>query len=337
MSSAAETLRAPQHRYADLASLQDDFVARGWSDGLPIIPPTPQLVASFLERVGQKPDDEIGIVTTRDILISAEHVAIAAVMAGCTVDYMPVVYAGARALLSEGANLHCVSATLAGAQQVFFVNGPIRDKLNINYGLGAFGPGWRANATIGRALRLLVRNAACTVPGFLDRAVNSSPGRYSFCFGENEAASPWEPYHVSRGFKATDSTITLYSVMPPIEQITHEVDPRIILDDLLAWLRLAGQLWLPVAGMGFVELLLALTPDCAKLFGDAGMSRDDVRAYLWERLKGTIGETSLGRGHPIRLRGPHDIHPIVAGGHGIRAITYFAPHCALLVSERIED
>ena len=192
-------LQAEQHAYDDYASLVDDYYARGWTDGLPVIPPTPELVADFLAAAGLEPDDVIGTVPTREVTVTAEHAAINAVMAGCRRDYMPVVVAAVRAHLNEKGNCHSTTGTLSGAAQVVIVNGPARTALDVNCTAGCFGPGWRANATIGRALRLVIRNVCRAIPNFLDRASFSTPARYSFCFGEDEEGSPWVPMSVERG------------------------------------------------------------------------------------------------------------------------------------------
>ena len=155
----------------------------------------------------------IGAVPTREVTVTAEHVAINAVMAGCRPEYMPVVVAAVRAHLHEKGNCHSTTGTLSGAAQVVIVNGPARIALDINCTAGCFGPGWRANATIGRALRLVIRNVCRAIPNFLDRGSFSTPARYSFCFGEDEEGSPWVPLGVERGVPEGTSAVTVASMM----------------------------------------------------------------------------------------------------------------------------
>src|SRR5262249_52736122 len=160
---------------------------------------------------GLEPTEILGAVPTREVVVTAEHVAINAVMAGCRADYMPVVVAAVRAHLHEKANCHSTTGTLSGAAQLVIVNGPVRTELDINGRAGCFGPGWRANATIGRALRLVIRNVCRSIPYFLDRATFSTPARYSFCIGEDEEDSSWLPLHVERGFEPGTSAVTVQS------------------------------------------------------------------------------------------------------------------------------
>ncbi len=126
------TLQAPQHEYRDYAALLDDYYERGWTDGLPVVPPTPALVDEFLAAARLEPDTVLGAVPTRAVVVTAEHVAINAVMAGCRADYMPVVVAAVRAHLHEKGNCHSVTGTLSGAAQAVVINGPVRHRLDVN-------------------------------------------------------------------------------------------------------------------------------------------------------------------------------------------------------------
>ena len=162
---------------------------------------------------GLAPDVVLGEVPTREVVVTAEHAAINAVMAGCKVEYFPAVVAAVRAHLDPMGNCHSTTGTLSGAAQVVVINGPIRNEIGVHSYSGCFGPGFRANATIGRALRLVIRNVCRAIPGFLDRASFSWPLRYSFCFGENEEASNWTPLHVQRGYRPDQSTATVFSIM----------------------------------------------------------------------------------------------------------------------------
>jgi hypothetical protein len=183
--------------------------ARGWTDGLPVIPATRDLVRDMLDAAELAPDAVIAEMPSRKVAVTAEKVAINAVMAGCRPEYMPVVAAAVKALATPEFGLHHVASALSGPTIVILVNGPIAQRLGINATNNLFGPGVRANATIGRALRLLLLNGLKYRPGVSDRATMGTPGKYTCCIAENEEDHPWEPWHVERGFGADESTVTL--------------------------------------------------------------------------------------------------------------------------------
>jgi hypothetical protein len=192
------------------ASEQIEFCyARGWTDGLPVVPASRLLVAQMLDAARLKPETVITDMPSRKVALTAEKVAINAVMAGCKPETMPVVVAAVKALATEEFGLHHVASALSGPTIVIVVNGPIAKKLGINAGNNLFGPGERANATIGRALRLILLNCLRYRPGVADRSTMGTPGKYTCCIAENEEDHPWQPWHVERGFKPEDSTVTL--------------------------------------------------------------------------------------------------------------------------------
>ena len=192
------------------ASEQIEFCfARGWTDGLPVVPPSRTLVNEMLEAAGLKADAVIARMPSRKVAVTADKVAANAVMAGCKPAYMPVVAAAVKALATPEFGLHHAASALAGPTIAIVVNDPIAAKLGINATNNVFGPGVRANATIGRALRLVLLNCLKYRPGVSDRATLGTPGKFTCCIAENEENHPWEPWHVERGFKAEDSTVTL--------------------------------------------------------------------------------------------------------------------------------
>lgn len=191
--------------------------ARGWSDGLPVVPATRELVDAMLAAGRLKHDDVIASVPSRKVSVSAEKVAINAVMAGCKPEYMPVVAAAVKALATLEFGLHHIASALAGPTIVIIVNGPVANELGINATNNVFGPGVRANATIGRALRLVLLNCLQYRPGVSDRATLGTPGKYTCCIAENEAGHPWEPWHVERGFRPDQSTVTLVAASTMIQ------------------------------------------------------------------------------------------------------------------------
>jgi hypothetical protein len=182
---------------------------RGWTDGLPVVPPSRALVTEMLAAGGLKADAVIAEMPSRKVAVTADKVAANAVMAGCKPEYMPVVIAAIQALATAEFGLHHAASALAGPTIAIVVNGPIAAKLGINATNNVFGPGVRANAAIGRVLRLVLLNCLKYRPGVSDRATMGTPGKFACCIAENEENHPWEPWHVERGFRPEDSTVTL--------------------------------------------------------------------------------------------------------------------------------
>src|SRR5262244_1432684 len=195
----------------DPAEIIEAYYERGWTDGLPVLPPTEKSVADMLAAAGLHADEVVGTIPARSTVIVARKVAINAVMAGCRPEYLPVVVAAVRGLCHPTFAYHGPASSTGGSAIVLIVNGPIARAVGINSGNNVFGQGTRANATIGRAVRLTMMNVMNTRPGLLDRATLGNPGKYTFCFAENEADHPWEPLHVTRGFSAGQSTVTVYA------------------------------------------------------------------------------------------------------------------------------
>jgi hypothetical protein len=189
-------------------------IQQGWSDGFPLIPPTEEKVARFVE-ICRGDNEPFPPMSPRQVLPTLQTIAANAVMAGCRPEYFPLVVSAVRAVLRPEYNLHGSLATTHPCAPMLMVNGPIRHELNINCGSNCFGQGHRANATIGRALQLTLLNVGGAKPGSMDRSTQGSPAKYAFCFGENEEESPWEPYHVRRGFEASDNVVTVMPCEPP--------------------------------------------------------------------------------------------------------------------------
>ena len=185
---------------------------KGWTDGLPVLPATEAAVREMLLAYGQDPATSFGLMQPRNAKVTLEKLAINSVMAGCLPEHFPVVVAAVKAALREEFNLAGQAATTGGAAQVVIINGPAARALGINGDAACVGPGFRANAVIGRALRLAVRNLGGLVPGEMDKATQATPGRYSYCFSENEERSPWEPRHRELGYPASASTVTVVGV-----------------------------------------------------------------------------------------------------------------------------
>ena len=188
----------------------------GWTDGLPVVPPTPDRVAEFLEYVGLNPKDMLGEVPVRSRSLNAEQAAANSVMAGCLPEHFPVVLGTMRALFEHEPNcIHELSSVTNSTGVLILVNGPIRKQIGLNCTDNLLSPGNRANSTIARAIRLILINVFEQRPGLLDRGCMGSPSKHNLCFGEDEENSPWEAFHVSKGFSPDDSTVTVASIQDP--------------------------------------------------------------------------------------------------------------------------
>ena len=187
----------------------------GWTDGLPVVPPTEQRVGEFIERSGRPADEVVGEIPERRREITVAKVAANSVMAGCLPEYMPVILTATEAMLDPVFNLVGPSSSMGGSAILSIVNGPICKELNINSRNNLFGPGNRANATIGRAVRLILMNACAAIPGVFDRSVIGHPGKYTYCIAEAENDTHWTPLHVERGFSADQSTVTVFAGESP--------------------------------------------------------------------------------------------------------------------------
>ncbi|HEX6032424.1 MAG TPA: TlpA disulfide reductase family protein [Tepidiformaceae bacterium] len=216
---AAEAEGSPiRARRIEIGESDDPFefmFDQGLTDGLPVIPPTRERVLRMLSGTKRDAQEILGLVPPNLAPVTVEKIAINAVMAGCKPEYMPVVLAAVEAILDEQFNMHGVLATTHFPTPVIIVNGPIRDRIGMNYRMNALGQGNRANATIGRAVQLVVRNVGGGRPGEVDRAALGQPGKYTFCFAEFEERSNWEPLHVERGFQKGDSVVTVFAGNAP--------------------------------------------------------------------------------------------------------------------------
>ncbi len=239
----------------------------------------------MLAAVGLEPAYEIAFIENRQVSVTAEKVAINAVLAGCKPEYMPVVVAAVEALADPLYGYHGPATSTGGSGVLMVVNGPIARELDMNCGDNLFGPGWRANATIGRAVRLIMRNTIGTLPGELDRSSLGHPGKYTYCIAENEAESPWPPLHVDRGFKREQNAVTIMAALG-VHQYSNGLSstPEGILTTACAQMRMsAGTARLPCYAMVFAGEHMAI-------IAKAGWSRDDVKRYVIEHTKISVAE-----------------------------------------------
>ena len=321
---ATPALQAERFEIADdIWQAQAFFEEKGWSDGLPIIPPTEQRVAEMLAATKRQPDDMIGAVPPRWAHATVEKIAINAVMAGCKPEYMPTLIAAVEAITDPKLNLYALQATTGGPAVMIIVNGPIRKQLNINGGSNALGEGWRANATIGRFVQLVKRNIGGSYPGTTCKATLGWPGKYSICAGENEEASPWEPLHVERGFKAEQSTVTAISADASVR--ASDLDSSKAEGILVNFAQ-------NMDGPSGPEAIMVICPEHAKIIANDGFSKKDVQQFVWQRaayrMKDLPEETfnqrvkrwshrNLTRESIIPVTDhPEDIVVVVAGGDG---------------------
>jgi len=294
---------------------------QGWTDGLPIIPATPEAVEKFVAAAGRPADDLVALLPPRKGRATVEVIAVNAIMAGCRPEYMPVLIAAVDGVTDPSYPLELMQVTTNPMTPFLLVNGPVRNQLEINYGTGCLGPGWRANATIGRALRLVLINAGGALPGVYSKTSFGSPLRYSYICGENEEENPWTPFHVDRGFKREDSTVTAFKASNFCNISGGEgVGAEEILRQIATNMP-------PMYGGGDGVLLL-VGVNHAQSLHEAGLTKRDIQQRLWEMARLPIShfaeafsstERGAGRGDDKtvwRARSPDEIYIAVAGGAG---------------------
>jgi hypothetical protein len=303
----------------DFQGAQDLFLQRGWSDGLPIIPPTPGLVARFVDAAGVAPDHVIGSIADQGVDITAEKIAINAVAAGCREEYMSVLLAAVRAMAKPEFNLS--TTTISGATApLLILSGPVVNQINLNTSFSLFGPGHQPNATIGRAVRLLLQNVCGGVPGLLDKSTFGHPGKYSYCIGESPVDNPWEPLHAARGFDGTDSAVTVFAGEAPINARNDwSDDPAQVLATIADAMKPSHY-----TGGSFV---VVVGPLHAALFARAGLARRDVQQELYLRARRSVADMKRAgrmKGEPqpadddevrLAVNSPAEVIVTVAGGN----------------------
>jgi hypothetical protein len=356
---AAEAEGSPlRARRIEVGEADDPFefmFEQGLTDGLPVIPPTPQRVLRMLSGTTRDAQEVLGAMPPNLAPLTVEKVAINAVMAGCKPDYLPVVIAAIEAVLSEQFNMHGVLATTHFPTPVIIVNGPIRDRIGMNYRMNALGQGNRANATIGRAVQLVVRNVGGGRPGEVDRAALGQPGKYTFCFAEFEERSNWPPLHVERGFAPQDSTVTVYAgsaPVPIVDQLARDAKA------LAASYGLALQAMSHPKHSNNGEAMLIVPPEHVDTFAKDGWTKEQVRARIQEvtmrPARELVRDEFCAEGMPVdvaqrigfdtkigKFRDPADIKLVVAGGEAGKFAAYLpnwvsGPTGSTMTTVRIE-
>jgi len=323
----------PQHAFtAERSALEydDEDTAieachdQGWTDGLPVVLPTVERVEAMLAAIGNRDSDTIvAAMPPSGYPVTGRVLAANAVMAGCLPVHLPVLTALVRAVCVPDFNLNGIATTTGPSTPLAIVSGPAAERAGLNAGRGALGPGWRANASIGRALRLLIANAGGARPGEVSKSIMGQPGRYTMCIAESAAASPWEPLHVTLGLAAGDSAVTALGATGTMNVLTprSDVDAMLtIFGDSLAYLGNPNV----VMGKGTVAVLV--TPGHAAAMAKAGLSKADVAAEIWTRSAIPVDRFPAsahpdppyefiehgGRVYPVAS--PAHIYVIVAGG-----------------------
>jgi len=325
----------------------EEMYERGWTDGLPVVPPTLDRVEAMLG--GADGAQSLGLVPPSMGEATLERVAACAVLAGCRPEYFPVVVAASRAVLDPAFNLHGQGVTTQPAGQLVVVNGPVRRAIGLNSGMGALGPGFRANLTIGRAVRLLATLCGGAVPGGLDRATLGQMGKIGFCVAEDEEASPWEPLHVERGFEAGQSVVTVIGSDAPLNISDHRSRSPEDLAYVLAWAAASAWStnWWPLAEPS----VFVICPEHSAMFRDAGWSKQRLREYMFATVRRPAGELRRGETTPLvhaadpeiavsKWASPESIVLLVAGGEAGRYSAVLGPCTGMgsqIISREVES
>ena len=265
---------------------------RGVTDGLPVVPPTRERVERTLATTRRSRESLVAEIPPNYGRGTVEKLAVNAVMAGCRPDYFPTVLAVVEAVCDPAFNLHGQSGTTNATSPLIIVNGPVRGRLGVNCAAGVFGPGYRANATIGRALRLIMINLGGTRTGEISMSTLGHPGRYTYCIGEHEEASPWEPLHVERGFAREQSIVTVFSGEGPFIVNDHlsRTAPQLVAS--LGWS--AAGVWNHKSFPVYGHTLWVIGPEHARTIAGDGWSKADVKHHLFETIRRPAGELAPG-------------------------------------------
>lgn len=312
-------LTARRHESEDLIQAIELCYTMGWTDGLPVVPPTEERVLEFLANAGREPGDVLGGVPDRGRVFTAEKVAINAVMAGCLPAYAPLVVAAVEAMSKPGYCLSGASASTGGAATLIIASGTVAKDLGLNAGGNVFGPGARANATIGRALRLILLNLGGTTPGTVDRSTLGHPGKFTFCLAEDEEASPWQPLRMDLGFPQEVSTVTVMAAEGPHQVANHHsFDPEGLLQTFVDSLK----------GTSFSNAAYAVVicPEHVAILREAGWTKERVKSFLAANTWRTVADLKrsgrlpgqVARGDDEKrqylVTDPNDLLVVVAGG-----------------------
>ena len=321
--STGESLRSKRYDLADAFAANELYQAKGWTDGLPIVPPTEERVSECLDAAGLAPGDVIGVESVRQRPIMAEKAAINAVLAGCLPAYMPVVVAVLGAMCDAEYNLHATTASTGGTAPFVVVNGQVRTLIGMNATHNVLANGNRPNATIGRAIRLVLINVLGVIPGEMDRSTLGHPGKFTFCIAEDEEDSSWIPLAQQRGIREGQSAVTVFAAGAP-RQVMNEWtrDPEEIIETFAAEMRhnmLTYSIW---AG----NYVLVFPKQLRDLLVVAGWQKRDIQEYIFRSARvrrsdwAKVGKQNIvdRGGGPTQvftaLKEPSDLLIVAAGG-----------------------
>jgi hypothetical protein len=326
MTSARSTLSVSTDESIEV------FFERGWTDGLPVVPPTPELVDAMLAAGGVEGDEVIGSVPERSRTVTAEKAAVNAVMAGCKPEYFPIVLAGLGAVLDPAFNANTVFTSTGGAAVCVIVSGPLAAEVGMNSRHNALGAGNRANATIGRTMRLVGMNVlgARHGDGGLDASSMGHPGKYTFCFAEEDPPEPWQPLRVELGYLLEDTTVTVLPTEGPRQVANHlNEDPEGVLRSFSTMAKTPATF---VVGKGGSQGVCVMGPEHAGALQQAGWTKEQAREFLFRETRVTPDELIAGGiviekgyqhdmtpgadGKLATFRDPEDIFIVTAGGAG---------------------
>lgn len=345
---ASTTVEAPE----DLDQFQDWAIANGWSDGMAVLPPTPERVERMLEGTDYDRSTSLGAIPPRMALATVEAVAANAVMAGCKPTAMPVLIAATEAMLVPEVNAWGAQPTTHPCALMLMVSGPVAKHAGIHSGAGLFGASLPGNVSIGRAMRLIQQNIGGAYPGDVDRSTQGTPAKISFCFAENEERNPWAPYRVSQGFDYDDSVVTVVFAEGP-----HNINDHVSKEPKGLVLIFADTVMSLAKNNTYVrnsDYVIAICPEHADILARAGWDRSDLQEYLHERARVPYGVWKQG-GMPgvnpmpkyyeaadddLMLRitdRKEDVHVVVAGGPGLHSA--FIPSFGLtrMTSRAVKD
>jgi hypothetical protein len=292
---------------AQITAAMEYYAAQGWTDGLPVVPVTESYLAEFLARTSRGPGDVVLSIPHLNRACTVRLAAINAAMAGCLPEYFPVVLAAWDALAVEGYPVKGIWQSTTGTAPLLIVNGPVRERIGVNSKGNVFGSGFRANATIGRAVRLVAINVFGMHPHLLDQATQGTPAKYTACIAENEEESPWPPLHVEFGLRPSDSAVTAMVFRSCVHiEARHTQVPEQLALDIAGTIARTGALVHET-----ISALVVLGPEHARIFGGAGWSKDDVREFIYARAVNTraglaaVGKDAISRHTRWRLPAGH--------------------------------
>ncbi len=333
------------------ADVTTTYYRNGWTDGLPIVPPTAEAVGEMLTGTDLPPGHVLGVMAPKNAPVTVEKIAVNAVMAGCRPTYLAVLIAAVEGLLDKDFDLTGVQTSTGPHSPLLVINGPIRNHINVNYSSGALGHGWQANASIGRAIRLILNNIGGARIGVSDMTTQGMAENFTYCFGENEEQNPWTPFHVEQGFRREDSTVSVMGAYSPEHVSDHVgIEPEEIL--AVAADAISGITRFHLLTMDQMvsrDSILLLCPEHARSIADAGWTKKDIQKFVFDHsqmpyktlkvLRRRLDPSKLidapgGQMVPMFLR-PESLRIIVAGGPGKHSAYINSGHSKRVLTRKI--